>query len=71
MTSQGDIGYQIQASPSPNTYRLAPIAKKVPAGVLNVRPIVVYNPHSEVCPLVSQPTLCRQALLLVLNPPDL
>jgi hypothetical protein len=48
-TSEGDLPYKIQAQPVQNIYRLAPIVgPKVPAGVPNIRPIVLYNPHNEV-----------------------
>jgi len=48
-TSEGDISYPVQAHPTQNVYRITPIVgSKVPAGVPNVRPIVIYNPHNEI-----------------------
>lgn len=47
-TSEGEVSYPIQAQPTQNVYRLNPIVgSKVPAGVPNIRPIMLYNPHSH------------------------
>ena len=43
------MSYPVQAHPTQNIYRLNPIVgSKVPAGVPNIRPIILYNPHNEI-----------------------